>query len=134
MSAYYLLGYSSTNPTQGRPIPPHQGPREARQTIRSRHAAATTPIAISSTRRATDRETQLKDQLFSAVSATDLPVLVTAGWYRLSADKYYVPVAVAVPGYAIPVRETGQGQGIARRARDGRAMSKDVPVGRFSET
>ena len=33
-----------------------------------------------------DRETQLQEQLFSAVSATDLPVLVTAGYFRCRAD------------------------------------------------
>ena len=28
MSAYYLLGYSSTQRDEGRPLPPHPGPRE----------------------------------------------------------------------------------------------------------
>ena len=65
-----------------------------------------------------DRETQLQEQLFSAVSATDLPVLVTGGFFRLAADRYYVPIAVAVPGSAVPV-PAGQGQGLARRARHG---------------
>jgi hypothetical protein len=79
-----------------------------------------------------DREFQLQEQMFSAVSATDLPVLVTAGWFRMAADKYYVPVAVTVPGSAIPVRN----------ATD--PVSLDVlgllldeqgrPVGRFRET
>jgi hypothetical protein len=50
-----------------------------------------------------DRETQLQEQLFAEVSATDLPVLVTGGWFRLAADRYYVPISVAVPGSAVPV-------------------------------
>src|SRR4029078_6422963 len=50
-----------------------------------------------------DRETQLQEQIFSAVSATDLPVLVTAGYFRLSTDLYFVPIDVAVPGSAVPI-------------------------------
>ena len=45
----------------------------------------------------TDRETQLQEQLFSAVSATDLPVLVNAGYYRMAADRYYVPISSRSP-------------------------------------
>ena len=40
--------------------------------------------------------------MFSALPATDLPVLVTSGYYRLAADRYFVPISVAVPGSAIP--------------------------------
>jgi hypothetical protein len=50
-----------------------------------------------------DRETQLQEQIFSAVSATDLPVLVTAGYFRLATDRYFVPIDVAVPGSAVPI-------------------------------
>jgi hypothetical protein len=49
-----------------------------------------------------DRETQLQEQLFAAVSSTDVPVLVTGGFFRLAADRYYVPISVAVPGSALP--------------------------------
>jgi len=49
-----------------------------------------------------DRQSQLQEQLFAAVSATDLPVLVNAGFFRLAADRYYVPISVAVPGSAVP--------------------------------
>ena len=30
--------------------------------------------------------------------------MVTGGFFRLAADRYYVPIAVAVPGYAVPVK------------------------------
>jgi hypothetical protein len=42
--------------------------------------------------------------MFSAVSSTDLPVMVSGGFFRLAADRYYVPISVAVPGYAVPVK------------------------------
>ena len=51
----------------------------------------------------TDRATALQNQLFSAIPATDLPVLVNASYYRVAADRYFVPIAVAVPGSAIPI-------------------------------
>jgi len=50
-----------------------------------------------------DREAQLQEQLFSDVSATDVPVLVTGGFFRLAADRYYVPITVAIPGSAVTV-------------------------------
>jgi hypothetical protein len=43
------------------------------------------------------------DTLWSEVSATDIPVLVTGGFFRLAADRYYVPITVAVPGSAVTV-------------------------------
>src|SRR5205085_12058633 len=100
--AYYLLAYSSSNPT-------HDG-RFRRIQVRLKRDGFKVDSRngyyadrdFTHTNRG-DRETQLQDQLFSAVSATDLPVMVTAGWFRLAADKYYVPVALAVPGYAVPV-------------------------------
>ena len=30
-------------------------------------------------------------------------MLVSGGWFRLAADRYYVPVALTVPGSAVPV-------------------------------
>ena len=79
-----------------------------------------------------DRERQLQDQLAAPVSATDLPVVVSAGWFRLAPDRDYVPLSVAVPGRALtssPPRDTldilglvrdEQGRPVGRTARDAR--------------
>jgi hypothetical protein len=70
--------------------------------------------------------------LFAAVSATDLPVLVTGGYFRLTADKYYVPISLAVPGSAVPVAA-----GKDKVSLDLLGMVRDergFPVGRFRET
>ena len=131
MSAYYLLGYSSTNTMRDgrfRRIEVHV--KRGGMKVEAR-AGYYTDRDFTHTSR-TDRETQLDEQMFSAVSATDLPVLVTGGWFRLAPDKYYVPVAVTVPGAAVPVANdkdlvTLDVLGMVRDERN-------FPVGRFRET
>jgi VWFA-related protein len=103
MSAYYLLGYSSNNNVKDgrfRRIQVRVKRNDLRVEARSGYFA---DRDFAHTNRG-DRETQLMDQMFSAVSSTDLPVMVTGGFFRLAADRYYVPIAVAVPGYAVPVK------------------------------
>ena len=102
LSAYYLLGYSSTNPVKDG--------RFRRVQVRVKrdglHVEARAGYYadrdFAHTSRA-DRETDLQNMLFAALSPTDLPVLVTPGYFRLTNDSYYVPVAVALPGSAVPV-------------------------------
>jgi len=102
MSAYYLIGYSTTNTVKDgrfRRIQVRVKREGARVEARPGYYAARD---FRHTGRG-DRETQLQEQLFAEVSATDLPVLVTAGWFRLAPDRYYVPLSVGVPGSAVPV-------------------------------
>ncbi len=102
MSAYYLLGYSSTNAAKDGRFRRIQV-RLKREGLRlDARAGYYADRDFAHTNR-TDRETLLQEQLFSPVSATDLPVLVGGGWFRLAQDRYYVPIAVAVPGSAVPV-------------------------------
>jgi VWFA-related protein len=103
MSAYYLLGYSSNNNVKDgrfRRIQVRVKRSDLRVEARSGYFA---DRDFAHTNHG-DRETQLMEQMFSAVSSTDLPVMVTGGFFRMAADKYYVPIAVAVPGYAVPVK------------------------------
>jgi hypothetical protein len=74
----------------------------------------------------------MQEQLFAAVSATDLPVFVTGAYFRLAADKYYVPVSLAVPGASVPVpaQKDKVTLDVLGMVRDERGF----PVGRFRET
>ena len=103
LSAYYLLGYSSTNAAKDGRFRRIQV-RVKRDGVRvEARAGYFAERDFAHTSRA-DRETQLQEQLFSPVSSTDVPVMVKSGFFRLAADRYYVPISVAVPGDAVPVK------------------------------
>jgi len=131
MSAYYLLGYSSTNPTKDGRFRRIQV-RVKRDGMRVEARAGYYAERDFGHTSRNDRESQLQEQMFAAVSATDLPVLVTAGWFRLAADKYYVPVSLTVPGSAVPVANANElvSLDVLGMVRDERSF----PVGRFRET
>ena len=72
----------------------------------------------------------MQEQLGTPIPATDVPVFVTAGWFRLAPDKYYVPIALAVPGSAIPASTDKVTLDVAGFIRDERG----APVGRIRDT
>jgi hypothetical protein len=59
-----------------------------------------------------------------------VPLFVTAGWFRLADDKYYVPVSLAVPGSAVPPSKDQVTLDVAGFIRDERGF----PVGRIRDT
>jgi hypothetical protein len=91
-----------------------------------------------------DREAQLDDQIAAAVSSTDMPMIVGTGFFRQANNSFYVPIAVTVPGFAVPVGENSklvtldvkgevrdeQGRTVARIARD----TLEVPTAGASDT
>ena len=104
MSAYYLLGYGSSNTSKDG--------RFRKISVRLKNGSAGYKVEARTGYYANadfahlgknDRERQLQEQIASAVSATDLPVVATTSWFRIAADRYYVPVSVAIPGSAVPM-------------------------------
>lgn len=110
MAAYYLLGYNSANTAQDgkfRKIAVKLKNTSLGYKVeaRSGYYAAADFAHL----RKEDREKQLQDQIASAVSLTDLPVVATTAWFRVSAERFYVPVSVAIPGSSIRI-PTAAGQ------------------------
>ena len=112
LAAYYLLGYSSTNPARdGRfrriQVRVNRPDLKALQVEARPGYYAGRSFANTSNR---DREAQLDDQLSAAVSSTDVPMVLGTGYFRQQGndrggDRFYVPIAMAVPGFAVPVAE-----------------------------
>ncbi|HWF87041.1 MAG TPA: VWA domain-containing protein, partial [Vicinamibacterales bacterium] len=96
-SAYYVLGFSSTNPARDgrfRRINVRVARPDVKLEYRSGYYA---PRDFAHSTK-DDREQQLQDQLLSDLSATDLSAYVSAAYFRVADNRYYVPISVVVPG------------------------------------
>ena len=104
-SAYYVLGYSSSNPNRDgrfRRIRVKLKRGDLKLEYRSGYYA---PRDFAHSTK-DDREEQLQDQLTSDLSATDLSAFVSTSYFRLADNRYYVPLSVVVPGYQLPITKT----------------------------
>ena len=100
-SVYYLLGYHSNNPARDG--------RFRRITVKINRPGLKLDFrrgyyAPADFQHSThdDRERQLDEELASDLSTTDLPVYLSAAYFRISERKFYVPVSLVVPGSQIP--------------------------------
>ena len=100
-SVYYLLGYHSNNPARDG--------RFRRITVKINRPGLKLDFrrgyyAPADFQHSThdDRERQLDEELASELSTTDLPVYLSAAYFRISERKFYVPVSLVVPGSQIP--------------------------------
>jgi len=130
ISSYYMLGFSSTNSARDG--------RFRRLSVRIRKRSGLRLEAkngyyaerdFAHTARS-DRELLLQEQLAAPIAVTDVPLFVTAGWFRLAVDRYYVPISIAVPGASIPRATDKTTLDIAGFIRDERG----APVGRIRDT
>jgi VWFA-related protein len=100
-SLYYLLGYHSTNPARDghfRRITVKVNRPGLEIDFRRGYYA---PADFQHSTRE-DRERQLDEEMASELPTTDLPVYLSAAYFRLGGNKFYVPVSVVVPGSQIP--------------------------------
>jgi VWFA-related protein len=104
-SAYYVLGYSSTNPARDgrfRRIKVKLKRQDLKLEYRSGYYA---PRDFAHSTK-DDREQQLTDQLASDLSATDLSAYISTAYFRVGDNRYFVPLSVVMPGYQIPITKT----------------------------
>jgi VWFA-related protein len=132
-SAYYLIGYSSSNPAHDgrfRRIKVRLNKPELR--VEHRNGYYANRDFVHSGKQ--DRERQLQEQLMADLSSTDLTVWMSTSFFRLADDRFYVPVSIAVPGSEIPfARSTTQD----RATIDVIGLMRDPqqrPVGRLRDT
>jgi VWFA-related protein len=135
ISSYYILGYASTNSDRDgryRRIAVRLKNRDGKVEAREGYYA---DRDFTHTAKG-DREILLQEQLSMQIPATDVPLFVTAGWFRLATDRYYVPVSISVPGSAIPPPKPQEKApdkitlDIAGYIRD----ERNAPVGRIRDT
>ncbi len=107
ISSYYILGYYSTNPaTDGRfrrvkvEIPNQP---KARLDYRSGYFGPKDFQHFT----ASDRERQLEEALALDDPVTDLTLALEVNYFRLAPDRYFVPLAVKIPGSEIELARSG---------------------------
>jgi len=100
-ASYYVLGYHSSNPVRDG--------RFRRITVKINRPGLKIEYrkgyyAPADFQHSTqdDRERQLTEELGSELPNTDLPVYLAAGYFRLSDNRFYVPISLLVPGSEIP--------------------------------
>ena len=105
-SAYYAIGFHSSNPSRDG--------RYRKLTIKINRPAVKLEYrpgyyAPADFQHAghEDRERELEEQLASDLPATDMAVYLDALYFRLSENRFYVPISLIVPGSQIPFVKSG---------------------------
>ncbi len=108
IDSYYILGYYSTNPAldgRFRRIQVRlKGTLQARLEYRRGYFAAKEFSRFS----AADRERQLEEALLLGDPVTDLPLALEVDYFRLTRDRYFVPVAVKIPASQVQLAPKGE--------------------------
>lgn len=104
--AYYILGFRSTNPARDgsyRRLTVKLNRSDAKLDYRPGYYAP----ADFKHQKAEDREEALTEQMRSSLPATDVAVYLEALYFRMSDNRFFVPVSLIVPGSQIPFLQNG---------------------------
>jgi len=100
-SAYYVLGFTSTNPLKDgkfRRLKVQLNRQDLKLDYRSGYYAGRDFEHLNRA----DREQQLQDELGSELSQTDVAVYAGAAYFRQDDSHYYLSVSLVIPGSQIP--------------------------------
>jgi VWFA-related protein len=111
LQSYYILGYYSSDERkdgQFRRVdlklnPSAQSRLQARLDYRRGYFADKEFKAFNSY----DKEKQLSDAILLGDPVTELRVALEVNWFRLGGSVYFAPVALKIPGSAIPLQKQG---------------------------
>ena len=108
-------------PGARRPLPPDQTADEAHRPEARVSLWILCAAATSHTPRRTIASSSSADQLISDLSSTDLSAYISASYFRVGDNRYFVPLSVVVPGYQIPITRTTPKDKATRRRHRSRA-------------
>ena len=112
--SYYILGYYSSDERKDgqfrrvdlKLAPASQSRLQARLDYRRGYFADKEFKAFNSY----DKEKQLSDALLLGDPVTELRVALEVNWFRLGGSVYFAPVALKIPGSAVPLKKQGRGE------------------------
>lgn len=114
LQSYYILGYYSSDERRdgqfrkvGVKIAPNSAMRQtAKLDYREGYFAEKEWKAYGTY----DKEKQLSDALLLGDPVTDLRLALEVNWFRIGKERYFVPVAVKIPGSVIPLKKQGSAE------------------------
>ncbi|WP_308422320.1 VWA domain-containing protein [Edaphobacter acidisoli] len=104
--AYYILGFRSTNTARDGSYR-HLTIRVNRSDVKLEYRPGYYAPADFKHQKAEDREEALMEQMRSSLPATDVAVYLEALYFRMSDNRFFVPVSLIVPGSQIPFLKNG---------------------------
>ena len=132
-SAYYAIGFHSTNPARDgkyRRLTIKVNRSDLKLEYRPGYYA---PADFQHSGKE-DRERELEDQLASDLPATDMAVYLDAMYFRLDENRFYVPVSLIVPGSQIPFVKGGDNDKATLDIIGAVIEEVKRPIGRARET
>lgn len=101
--SYYVLGYRSSNAAQDGRFR-HIQVRLNRKDVKLEYRQGYYGPRDFQHSNKQDREEQLQAELNSDLPATDLPVYLSTGYFRMQDGRFYVPISLVVPSSALTVQ------------------------------
>ena len=132
-SAYYGIGFHSTNPARDGKYR-KLTVKITRPGIKLEYRPGYYAPADFKHSGKEDREQELQDELASDLPATDIAVYMDALYFRLDANRFYVPVSLVVPGSQIPFVKGGDKDKATLDVIGSVLNEAKLPVGRIRDT
>lgn len=132
-SAYYVLGYTSSNHLKDGRY------RRLKVTLNRPDVKLEYRAGYYADRdyqhmRSTDREQQLEDELAAELPETDLPVYAGASYFRQDDSHYYLAVSLLIPGSQIPFVQAKDKDSATIDIIGQVTAAGRLPVGRLRDT